>query len=45
MYAHNYYKGRWGKTPAVKLSGCQSAILITKLDVPASIGVHEDSSP
>ena len=33
-------RGRWGKTPTIKISGCHSAILITKLDVPASIGVQ-----
>ena len=39
------HKGRWDKMPTIRISGCHSAILITKLDVPASIGVHEDSHP
>ena len=40
------HRGRGGgKTPTIRISGCHSALLITKLDVPASIGVHEDFPP
>ena len=39
------HRERWGKTPTIKISGCHSAILITELDVPASIGEHGDFPP
>ena len=38
----NAHIGEGGQDAYHKDSGCHFAILITKLDVPASIGVHDD---